>query len=359
MIASSVELLNFGSLPVMENRTYLTESAARDVSTGSVHLVQDLRTGLIYNQAWRNEQVVYDPHYQNEQAYSPTFQRHLRDVVRTIRDLGLGETFAEIGCGKGYFLGELRKCGLSAVGLDQAYEGDDPRITKEHYRPGMTFNVDCVVLRHVLEHIDDPVSFLAAIAESNGRKGFVYIEAPCFEWVCSKRSWLSITHEYVNYFRISDFNEIFGEVVASGHCFGGQYLFVVAQLSSIRDPGFTEARRATVPEDFTDDISWYLGELDTPGRNVVWGASSKGVLFSVHMSSRGGLVDAVVDVSPEKQGRFLPVTGLEVLDPSTLVDRLEDQDKVFVMNVNYLDEVVERVGERCRFIAYPRAYSRC
>ena len=72
-------------------------------------------------------------------------------------------------------------------------------------------------------------------------------------------------------------------------------------------------------------------------------------------------MDSVVDITPEKQGRFLALTGLEVLSPQTVIGNLIADDKVFVMNRNYLDEIVEIVeivemsGDRCRYIVYPRS----
>ena len=79
--------------------------------------------------------------------------------------------------------------------------------------------------------------------------------------------------------------------------------------------------------------------------------SAKGVPFCAHMLRE----EASVDSTPEKQGRFLALTGLEVLSPQAVVGNLIADDKVFVMNRNYLDEIVEMLGDRCRYIVYPRS----
>ena len=348
-------MLYFDRLPVMENRTYRSAAEARAVSTGSVRLVQDEVSGLVYNQAWKPEDVVYDSDYQNEQGYSPVFDDHLDQVVGILERHVSGGHTVEIGCGKGAFLAKLWEKGFSATGLDDAYEGTDPRVQKAHFAPDMALDAGCVVLRHVLEHIGEPVRFLHDLAGSSDSGCLIYIEAPCFEWTCSNRGWLGITYEHVNYFRLGDFHLIFDRVVDSGHLFGGQYLYVIADLSSIREPESAQDVSPAVPEDFADDRSWYLDQLLTPGRNVVWGGSSKGVLFCAHMLREGASVDSVVDISPEKQGRFLALTGLEVLPPQAVVGNLTADDKVFVMNRNYLDEIVEMSGDRCRYIVYPRS----
>lgn len=83
--------------------------------------------------------------------------------------------------------------------------------------------------------------------------------------------------------------------------------------------------------------------------------SAKGVPFCAHMLREGASVDSVVDITPEKQGRFLALTGLEVLSPQAVVGNLIADDNVFVMNRNYPDEIVEMSGDRCRYIVYPRS----
>ena len=92
------------------------------------------------------------------------------------------------------------------------------------------------LLRHVLEHIQDPVSFLAEIANAN-QGGQIYIEVPCFDWILEHKAWFDLFYEHVNYFRLDDLRRMFGTVHEAGHLFGGQYLYVVADLASLRDPG--------------------------------------------------------------------------------------------------------------------------
>ena len=67
-----------------------------------------------------------------------------------------------------------------------------------------------------MEHIQNPYEFLSQLKDANGGGGRVYIEVPCFEWICEHRAWFDIFYEHVNYFRRSDFNRMFGIVVESG-----------------------------------------------------------------------------------------------------------------------------------------------
>jgi hypothetical protein len=44
------------------------------------------------------------------------------------------------------------------------------------------------------------------------------------------QSWFDLFYEHVNYFRLDDLRRMFGTVHEAGHLFGGQYLYIVADL---------------------------------------------------------------------------------------------------------------------------------
>ncbi len=52
---------------------------------GDIRIIEDKKTGLIYNDAFRSDLMCYDANYNNEQANSPFFQKHLDTVKEIIR----------------------------------------------------------------------------------------------------------------------------------------------------------------------------------------------------------------------------------------------------------------------------------
>lgn len=311
-------------------------------------LVQDLQTGLIFNQGFRPELVVYDADYQNEQGLSTHFQEHLRQVIKII-DRGMGRTnLVEIGCGKGLFLEMLLAAGFEVAGFDPTYEGSNPKVERRLFEKGVGIQANGLILRHVLEHIQDPVSFLQNLARANHNRGIIYIEVPCLDWICDRRTFFDVFYEHVNYFRLSDFHRMFGQVIESGRFFGGQYLYVVAELSSLRVPVCEEHDRYRFPTDFTRGIPKNLGRAGQPC--AVWGASSKGVVFSILRARAGHPVDLVADINPAKQGKCLPVTGLKVHSPEQFVKILPNKNPVYVMKPNYLDEIKSLSGNKFTYI---------
>jgi len=104
--------------------------------------------------------MIYDSNYNNEQSLSFQFRNHLNSVAEII-DKYLGKAnIIEVGCGKGFFLEMLLKRGFGVTGFDSNYDGENPRVTKKYFEPSVMSTSRGLVLRHVLEHIKNPVDFL-------------------------------------------------------------------------------------------------------------------------------------------------------------------------------------------------------
>ena len=346
------ELFRAENLPVYQNRMFPDEQSAVSCPTGDIVLVQDLRTGLIYNATFDPDLLHYDNEYQNEQAHSAVFRKHLEEVATILDRHCHGKTIVEIGCGKGHFLEYLDSLGHDAVGIDPAYEEDNPLITKGSFIRGVGLKGECIVLRHVLEHIWDPVDFLAEIAVASNNRGIVYIEVPCFDWICGNRAWFDIFYEHVNYFRLEDLLGMFRVVHEAGQIFRQQYLYIVADLATLRTPCFSSA--VEFPENFLSDLE-FLTRFNTSGaRQALWGAGAKCMMFAFYKRQAGRPADLAIDMNPAKQGKYLAGSGLYVLSPSQASDLLADGDTVFIMNSNYTDEIVALSGNRYRYIRVDR-----
>jgi SAM-dependent methyltransferase len=328
------ELYRQSAFPIFQNLTYETAELAKTCLTGEIRLVEDLQTGLVSNLSFSAELMKYDSNYQNEQALSPRFHRHLVDVAAIV-ERGLGtDSIVEVGCGKGYFLELLTSKGFSITGFDPTYEGLNPKIIKSYFDAESSIESSGLVLRHVLEHIENPMDFLLKLSSANAGKGRIYIEVPCFDWICENRAWFDIFYEHVNYFRIKDFQRMFGDIIECGHVFGGQYIYVVAELSSLQHPTINLDDRVLFPEDFSAGIY----RNSSPGC-AVWGGASKGVIFSLLKARAGQPINMVIDINPAKQGRYLPITALKVMSPADALAALPDNATIYVMNPNYMDEI--------------------
>jgi hypothetical protein len=252
-----------------------------------------------------------------------------------------------VGCGKGFFLELLVQKGFEITGFDPTYEGRNPRVLRRNFESGIGIHADGLILRHVLEHIQDPFEFLLQLQRANDGRGKVYIEVPCFDWICQRRAWFDVFYEHVNYFRLTDFSRMFGTVMESGRLFGDQYLYVVADLTTLRKPTMDAADRVVLPEDFSPGSR--LSHTATKGA-AIWGGASKGVIFALIKQRAGEPVGTIIDINPAKQGKHLPATGLLVQSPAQALKTLPPGATIYVMNSNYLEEIKRMSDYAFRYV---------
>jgi hypothetical protein len=201
----------------------------------------------------------------------------------------------------------------------------------------------------------DPIEFLSRIASANGGKGLIYIEVPCFDWICRHRALFDVFYEHVNYFRLADFTRIFGAVLESGHLFGGQYLYAVADLATLHSPHATARDAIDFPQDFIAGVGRHIcsreaRSTESRSQQAIWGGASKGVIFALYMKRAGVVIDCVIDINPAKQGKYLAASGVRVSSPQEALALLQPETDVFVMNSNYLNEIVVQSNNRFRYL---------
>jgi hypothetical protein len=130
---------------------------------------------------------------------------------------------------------------------------------------------------------------------------------------------------------------MFGNVIESGRLFGGQYLYVVADLASLRRPTIDSNDRVDFPDRFTAGLAERVRA--EAGRVAIWGGASKGVIFSMLKERLGQPVDVVIDINPAKQGKYLAATGLVVRSPEAALEAFPAGSTIYVMNSNYMEEI--------------------
>jgi len=349
-----VELYKARDFPIFQNKVFSSETEARKCARGDITLVQDLKTGLVYNLTFQPELMQYDTNYQNEQSHSNAFRKHFIRVAEIIHRHFTGMSLLEIGCGKGYFLQLLQDQGYSVLGLDPAYEGKNPSVIRSYYSSKLGIKAEGIIMRHVLEHVTNPFSFLSEVFSGNDRQGKIYIEVPCFEWIIKHKVWFDIYYEHVNYFRITDFYRMFGRIYESGHLFGGQYLYVVADLSTLRPPIMESKEIISFPSDFLASIAKWSAQIKENNskhkHTVIWGGASKGIIFCLLMERAGAKIDFIIDINPEKQGKYTPITAKKIVSPDEAIDILQPNTEIFIMNSNYTEEIRAATGQRFNYV---------
>jgi C-methyltransferase C-terminal domain/Methyltransferase domain len=333
------------NVPIFQNKVYPSVELALSAEKGEVKLVQSRVSGFVFNKAFTPHVMNYDVHYQNEQSNSVVFKKHLSNILGLLKSFGIeNKKVVEVGCGKGVFFDMMFDEGINCWGFDPTYEGDNVRIKKEYFDENQKgIGADIIIMRHTLEHITRPFSFLHTIAKANEYRGFLFVEVPTFDWIINKKAFWDIFYEHCNYFTEQSLGCMFEEAL-TGNFFGGQYIYLWADLSKIRN---------TIPVNltfkkfdtgsFSQKLLEYKNVMSDSPSCAIWGAGAKGSTFLNLLDTERTFVQYVIDINPAKQNKFIAGTGHPIYSPDILLK--QPVENILIMNENYSDEIRNKIAQ--------------
>jgi SAM-dependent methyltransferase len=309
----------------------------------------------------------YDGAYENSLHGSRLFQAYADALAdRLIADHDLrGKDVVEIGCGNGAFLdlicakGGNRGFGFDPSGRprDEGANGEDVRIFADYYGGAYGhYKGDLVICRHVLEHIEEPDSFVdllrSAMKDESSR---LFVEVPNGMYTLVTGHIWDLIYEHCSYFCESSLSRLLSgcglPATRLAPAYGDQFLCADAA------PGVSTGSHAATPDSlhhieafsarFHRMVDHWRDELTSAARDgrtvVAWGAGSKGVTFLNLVDRSIDAVQCIVDVNPKKAGKFVAGAGQRIVEPDALKAILPDI--VLLMNPLYLEEVTRQLSD--------------
>ncbi|NLW03772.1 MAG: methyltransferase domain-containing protein [Pseudomonadaceae bacterium] len=342
-----ISLYKVSDLPLFQNKVYNSPEEAIKQKEVDISLCQCNECGFVFNELFNNEEMDYDVNYQNEQNYSSYFVEHLNSVADYLIENGFQEkNVIEIGCGKGYFTELLEEKGFKNIyGFDPAYEGENPNIIKDYFgEKYKSLNADLIILRHVLEHIENPYLFLKQVQRSTSGCAKILIEVPSFEWIVENKAFWDIFHEHCNYFD-KEFMSSFFSNAETKDVFNSQYFLTLASLNEIKKPSSNKKYSENL---FAISLNKFNNFLINHLPLAIWGGSSKGVTLLNIFDKDKKIIDCCIDINPKKQNKFTATTGHEVISPERFFSNYSNTSaskyNIIVANQNYFSEIVNQYG---------------
>ena len=357
--------LNRNEVPVHQNFLFKAKSSAINITKGKLSLVVCRECGFIFNQTFDFSKLKYGNLYDNTQDLSPLFEQHLKDIVqKLINNKNIKNCkIVEVGCGQGSFLRRLvenEEWNNVGYGFDPSYKGNELELdgrlnfVKKYYGPECAdIKADIVVCRHVIEHVPKPVELLKTVREAlmQSKNPRVFFETPTVDWILKNQVIWDFFYEHCYYFNPNSIRTAFElagfSVEAIDLVFGNQYMLVEASIAKnkvqvIKEPNDIYALTIEYGNSESQNLEKWkqkLKKLSKKGKTAIWGAGAKGVTFCNLFDPTLKMVDCVIDLNPNKQGKYIPGTGHQIVDYNEIQSR--NITSIILMNPNYNDEVKE------------------
>ena len=317
-------------------------------------------------------------------SYSESWVEHARrfaEMARARFGLGRESQVVEVGSNDGYLLRQFVEAGIPALGVEPAanvaaaaevagvptlvrfFGLDTAREIVTRGKPA-----DLVVGNNVLGHVPDLNDFVAGLAALVRPSGVISMEFPHLLRLIEEVQFDTIYHEHFSYFSLHAVDAVFARHglrlfdVETLPTHGGSLRIFACRadnaahreakgLAAVRaqesaaglDRLETYAGYATRVAAAKDLLLAFLRTAEREGKTVVaYGAAAKGSTLLNTCGVGRELIAYVVDVSPYKQGRYMPGSRLPIHSPDRLA--VTRPDYVLILPWNLRDEITDKMA---------------
>jgi len=257
--------------------------------------------------------------------YQKNTAHHLEKILS-----GKVNSILEIGAGAGIFIEAFSAKIKIAIEPSEEAKKINPSITvyNEYYSKNkFKFPVDLVVLRQVLEHIENPLNFLYDVKESFG-KGDVfnlYIEVPNSLLTFKDGRFYDFYYEHCNYFSSKTLEvlakKLEMEIIEISSAMDGELISVLLSKNK-----FTSDK---IHQQLAINQKLIREKLDqkikASKKILAWGASGNGVQILNKLNINKTIIECVIDSDKNKQGKFIPGTHQKIISPEDAIKLCPDE----------------------------------
>jgi len=330
------------------------------------------RCFLVQLEAFQTPDEIFG-HYAYFSSFSQSWldhaQRYANQAIKRFA-LGAASQVVEVASNDGYLLQYFRAAGIPVLGVEPAenvasvargrgiatvslFFGRE--TARQLVREGR--QADLLIGNNVFAHVPDLNDFTAGLAIALKPTGTLTLEFPHLLRLIEDCQFDTIYHEHFSYFSLTT-----AEKVLAAHdlivtdveelpTHGGSLRLYAQHRGSGAPSAAVAALRQREAKAGIIDISAYRGfaertakvkrellrfliDAKESGKRVVaYGAAAKGNTLLNYCGVRGDLIDYVVDLSPHKQGRYLPGSRLPILAPEALKETRPDYVLILPWNL--------------------------
>ncbi|MGZ5154110.1 MAG: methyltransferase domain-containing protein [Burkholderiales bacterium] len=316
-------------------------------------------------------------------SYSETWLDHARryaDYMIERFGFGAHSQVIEIASNDGYLLQYFKKRNVPVLGIEPA--ANVAKVAQDAGIPSLlkffgtgtatqlrseAMQADLLLGNNVLAHVPDLNDFVQGLKIALKPHGVITMEFPHLLNLIIENQFDTIYHEHFSYFSFLTVERIFARHglrifdVERLPTHGGSLRVFAAHAEAERRVEErvaslkTEEQKAGLASlrtyaDFAEQVKRtkrklldFLIEAKDAGKRIVaYGAPAKGNTLLNYCGVREDFLDYTVDLSPHKQGRFLPGSHVPIFHPDKL--RETHPDYVLVLPWNLKDEIVGQMA---------------
>lgn len=323
---------------------------------------------------------IFADEYAYFSSYSESWLEHARKYTELMInrfELNHNNLVAEIASNDGYLLQWFIQKDIPVLGIEPAANvaaaarEKGVRTEIEFFGKNTAISLvnkygraDLLLGNNVLAHVPNVNDFVAGMKEMLNAKGVITMEFPHLQRLIESNQFDTIYHEHFSYLSFVAVNRIFAQ--------HGITLFDVEELpthgGSLRiygkhtddhtkkntenvkkllqrelDLGFESLEYYSLFEEKVKEtkrkVLDFLIKAKRNGKSIVgYGAPGKGNTLLNYCGIRTDFIDYTVDMSPHKQGNYLPGTHIPILHPEKIKETKPDY--VFILPWNLKDEIM-------------------
>ena len=362
--------IDLGSLPIA-NELLLDADSVSEKFPLHLRICIDCNLGQV-SDVVTPSRIFRDYRYLS--SMSTTFLKHAADFVADqieCTNFVEGDWVLEIASNDGYLLKNFLPHGITVVGVEPAENVAslsrklDIETISEFFSSQLANDLfdkygfpKMIIANNVMAHVPDLIDFINGLSILCGPDTKISIENPTISNILLGMQFDTIYHEHYSYLSASSVSKL-------SKMFGLQ-LFKIERLTihggsnrywlnkeikgnildcsveevlnseknvSLFDPQTWQEYSTKVSKVMNQFRQWLDDSKESNKRVVGYGAAAKASTILNLINANPRELTAIADVSPEKQGRFMPANGIKVISPEELLSENPTDIVIFPWNI--------------------------
>jgi SAM-dependent methyltransferase len=363
------------------SNSYLTESQINEPEV--LYPLKILVCGncfLVQIDEYKKSEDIFNSEYAYFSSYSSSWLEHSRKYVEKItKKLNLtSDSFViEIASNDGYLLQYVKEKNIPCLGIEptastaKAAREKGIDVIEKFFNSSLAQSLkkaDLIVGNNVLAHVPDINDFVHGLKNALKPSGTITMEFPHILNLIQLNQFDTIYHEHFSYLSFMTTKKIFESQglkiygVEEIPTHGGSLRIYATHLENNRLKP-EDTINAVIDKEKTakldtiegyhgfqkriQDIKWkfidFMVKVKKENKKIVaYGAAAKGNTFLNYCGIKSDIIDFVVDASPHKQNKFLPLSHIPIVSEERI--KKERPDYILILPWNLRDEIIEQLS---------------